>query len=82
MINVCKTVEGIFMATQQEVIRAFMKSLDTSTTSGANAFDAAVKACSGFGNVRKVINRLISDLRKATSVDSFLEEKCGIILDN
>lgn len=36
------------MATQQEVIKAFMKSLDTTTLSGEAALDEAIRACSNF----------------------------------
>ena len=70
------------MATQQEVIKVFMKSLDTTTASGVTALNNAVKACSSFSSLQNVIDKLISDCQRATSVDSFLKEKCGIILDN
>ncbi|MBE8955211.1 MAG: hypothetical protein SR2Q5_06055 [Quinella sp. 2Q5] len=70
------------MLTQQDVIKAFMKSLDKTTASGVNALDAAVKACSKFTDLQSVINQLINDCRKAESAEAFLREKCGIILSN
>ena len=70
------------MATQQDVIKAFMKSLDISTTSGVTALNNAVKACSSFKSLQSVIDKLISDCKNANSVENFLEEKCSIILDN
>ena len=68
--------------TQQEVIKAFMESLDTTKTSGVKALNAAVKACLDFNDLQSVIDKLISDCKNATSTKAFLKEKCGIILDN
>ena len=68
------------MATQQEVIKAFMKSLDTTSKSGKAALDTAIKSCSKFKSLQSVINQLISDCQKATDVETFLQEKCGILL--
>ena len=70
------------MATQQEIIKTFMKSLDTTSKSGKIALDAAIKACSSFGNLKSVVTQLISDCQSATDEKTFLKEKCGIILDN
>ena len=70
------------MATQKEIIKSFMKSLDTSTESGINALDNAVKACSNFNSVQDVIDELISDCQSAESAESFLLKKCGIIIGN
>ena len=70
------------MATQQEVIKKFMKSLDTTSKSGKIALDAAIKACSSFGNLKSVVTQLIGDCQSATDAKTFLKEKCGIILDN
>ena len=72
----------IIMATQQEVINAFMKSLDTTNASGSTALDNAVKACSNFKSIQSVINQLISDCQNANSAEDFLLEKCGIVLGN
>lgn len=70
------------MATQQEVIKAFMKSLDKTTKSGRTAINSAVKACSNFKSLQDVVDNLISDCQSATSADNFLLEKCGIIIGN
>ena len=70
------------MASQKEVIEAFMKSLDKTSASGVNALNEAVKACSKFKSLQSVINQLINDCKSATIVDEFLQEKCGIILNN
>ena len=70
------------MAAQRDVIKYFMNSLDVTTFSGVTALNSAVKACSSFESFQSVIDQLISDCQSATSADSFLEEKCGIILDN
>ncbi len=80
------------MATQQEVIKAFMKALDTHTlTKKSNetdvAFttriiDAAIRASSNFQSAQDVINNMINDRTSAGSGDSFLRNYCGIILDN
>ncbi|MBQ6297332.1 MAG: hypothetical protein IJK81_06530 [Selenomonadaceae bacterium] len=59
-----------------------MKYLDTTTASGVTALNNAVKACSSFGSLQNVIDKLISDCQSAQSADNFLKEKCGIILDN
>ncbi len=80
------------MATQQEVIKAFMKALDVHTLKRSNfkndaAFttnilDFAVKACSSFGGVQKVINQMLVDQKKAGNADTFLKKYCGINLAN
>ncbi len=79
------------MATQQEVIKAFMHSLDETTKSGADALDEAVVSCSGgkFSSMQDLIDCFISDVKKyggSSSYDdktkTFLKKYCGIILDN
>lgn len=80
------------MATQQEVIKAFMKALDVHTLKRSNfkndaAFttnilDFAVKACSGFGSMQKAINQMLADQKKAGNADTFLKKYCGINLAN
>ena len=76
------------MATQQEVIKAFMASLDTTTLKETAAVDEAIKSCSNFGGTQAVINKIISDCKSYISADSkngwknFLSQKCGINLDN
>lgn len=76
--------------TQQEVIKAFMRSLDNSTKSGAAAVDEAVKFCSNgkFTSMQNLINCFIRDLEKYgntytnTPHNKFLEDYCGIIMNN
>lgn len=68
--------------TQKDIIQAFMKSLDNTTESGTAAIDEAVKACSNFDSAQAVVDQMVKDCRNAKSVTDFLEEKCGIILDN
>ena len=45
--------------TQQEVIKAFNHSLDTTTVSGRAALDEAVKASSDFTSYQEVVNKFI-----------------------
>ncbi|SEH26846.1 Hemolysin-type calcium-binding repeat-containing protein [Selenomonas sp. KH1T6] len=88
-----KDVKG--MATQQDVIKAFMRSLDNTTLSGAAALDEAIKNCSGgrFSDMQDLIDSFISDVSNHggsydfyrgydEKIDSFLKDYCGIILDN
>lgn len=70
------------MATQQQVIKTFMASLDNTTRVNVSAVDEAVRACSSFASAQDVINNMISDLKSAGSGDSFLRNYCGIILGN
>lgn len=70
--------------TQQNVIKAFMYSLDKTTLSGTAALDEAVKYASGgkFKTYKSLIEKFVTDCRNATSVDKFLKEKCNIDLSN
>ncbi|SFH97752.1 flagellin [Selenomonas ruminantium] len=79
------------MATQQDVIKAFMRSLDDSTLSGADALDEAIRNCSNgkFSDMQNLIDCFIRDVGKyggSYSYDvqttNFLKNYCGIILDN
>lgn len=86
------------MPTQQGVIKAFMKALDTHTFKRSDfkndkaftkkIFDAAIKACSNFSSAQAVINKMVSDCESYIAADSkngwenFLLEKCGINLKN
>ncbi len=72
------------MATSQlNVIKKFMSSLDTTTLSGTEALDKAVKYASGgyFSNITDAINKMIADC-KSLGATNFLLKKCGIILNN
>ena len=42
--------------TQQEVIKAFMKSFDTTTKKGEAALNEAIKACSTFNRFQEIKN--------------------------
>lgn len=66
------------MATQQGVIKAFMKSLDTTTKKGQDALDEAIRKCSPFSNFQTVKNAIIRDRNNAKSADDFLKNYCGI----
>lgn len=70
------------MATQQDVIKKFMASLDKTTLSGTAALDEAIKACSNFGSMQEVIDKMISDCESVGNGKNFLLDYCGINLDN
>ncbi len=74
---------GDFMASQQDVIKAFMKTLDATSSRGSDAIDEAVQACSNFKNAEELIARIVADCKSYNGNGvAFLKEKCGIILDN
>ena len=64
--------------TQQEVIKAFMKSLDKTSKTGAAALDEAIRKCSPFKSFEELKAALIRDCKKAKSADDFLKTYCGI----
>ena len=68
--------------TQQEVIKAFMQSLDNTTLKGAAAVNEAIRASSDFKNFNALKKQFMNDLRSAKNWQTFLVEKCGIILGN
>ena len=72
------------MATQQSVIKSFMKYLDTTNLSGNDAVDAAVKYCSNskFSSASDLINKMVAHCRNANSATDFLKKYCGIDLSN
>ena len=70
------------MASQQEVIKKFMASLDTTTKNGAAALNEAIKSCSTFTGMQDAIDQMVADCKKAKSADDFLKTYCGINLDN
>lgn len=70
------------MATQQEVMKAFMKSLDETENSGRAALDEAVKNSSKFTSYQAVLEKFQSDWKSAGNWHTFLVKYCGIILDN
>ena len=68
------------MATQQEVIKAFMASLNTTTLQGEAALDEAIKACSTFSNFTNDLKiALINDCKN--NPNDFLKTYCGIDYD-
>lgn len=68
--------------TQQEVIKTFMQSLDKTELSGRAAIDEAIQASSDFKNFEDFRKKFFDDLEAAKNWQTFLIEKCGIILDN
>ena len=69
---------------QQEVIKKFMKSLDTTTYSGVAALDQAVSVASGgyFKDATSAINKMVEDCSVTGNADTFLKTYCGIDLSN
>lgn len=70
------------MGTQQDVIKMFMHSLDETTLRGTAALDEAVRACSDYRSMQDLINHFVSDAEQASDYRTFLQNKCGINLDN
>ena len=70
------------MATQQKVIKTFMRTLDNTTLTGAAALNRAIRKSSDFKNFDEVKKQFLADLKAAKNWHTFLVEKCGIILDN
>ena len=68
--------------TQQEVIKTFMHSLDETTLKGSAALNEAIKASSNFKSFKAVRTQFLNDLQSAKNWQTFLVEKCGIVLDN
>ena len=69
------------MATQREVIAAFMRSLDTTTLTGEAALDEAIRSCSTFTGFAELKAAMIRDINDARSGDDFLKRLCGIDYD-
>ena len=67
------------MATQQEVIKKFMESLDTTSKKGEAALDSAIKSASNsaFNNFTALKKALLNDAKNA----DFLKTYCGIDYD-
>ena len=70
------------MATQQEVIKTFMQSLNDTTLKGGKALDEAIKASSKFKSFSAVKKQFLADMKAADNWHTFLVQKCGIVLDN
>ena len=79
------------VATQQGVIKAFMRSLDNTTLSGAAALDEAIRNSSGgkFSDMQDLIDSFIRDVQAHggtyvnydSQTEKFLKDYCGIILE-
>lgn len=71
-------------ASPQQVIGNFMHSLVETTSNGSVIFDEAINYCTNgaFTTATALINQLISDLNGSASYTEFLQDKCGIILNN
>ena len=69
---------------QQDVIKKFMNSLDTTNDSGMSAVNQAIKAASGgyFLNINNVVDQMVADCQAAGDADTFLKNYCGIDLSN
>ena len=71
--------------TQQDIIKKFMNSLDTTKSSGAKALSEAVNVATNgyFKTIYAAINRMYNDCFNCKSENkNFLKEKCGIDLTN
>ncbi len=71
------------MATAQNVIKDFTRILDSTSSKGTAALDAAVKGVSKFSSWSELTQTMVKDC-KAYNGDytRFLKDMCGIILDN
>ena len=69
------------MATQQEVMKKFMASLDKTSKKGEKALDEAIKTCSPFNSFKELKAAIIRDCKNAKSADDFLKTYCGIDYD-
>ena len=71
-------------ASPQQVIGNFMHSLVETTSNGSVILDEAINYCTNgaFTTATALINQLISDLNGSASYTEFLQDKCGIILNN
>lgn len=70
------------MATQQDILKNFVSSLDKTNLRGTSAVDEAIKSCSKFTSYTDLINHFLADRNNSASGDDFLKRYCGINLDN
>ena len=71
------------MATAQSVIKDFMQSLDNTNQKSTNALDNAVKSVSKFSSWSELKETMLSDISAYNgNYTGFLNDMCGIILDN
>ena len=71
-------------STPQQVIRAFMHSLDETRLLGNSALDEAIKYCTGgkFVDKSALVKQFMADLDAAGDYDTFLKDFCDIDLTN
>ena len=69
--------------TQQDVIKRFMRSLDTTNAKGEAALNEAIKYATGgyFSSFSAAVKQMVADC-KNMSANNFLLKKCGINLSN
>ena len=69
-------------STPQQVIKAFMHSLDTTTLSGVNAFNEAIDYCTAgtIADKNTLVAQFMNDLNSSASYEDFLRDYCDIIL--
>lgn len=70
------------MMSAQTVIKNFMNALDNTTLTGTAALDAAVASVSNFNSWSQLIDTMAYDCAALGNGDVFLQNACGIILDN
>ena len=71
------------MASQQDIIKGLVSSLDNTSLSGTSALDEAVVSVSKFSSWQNLIDTMISDAAVYEGhSDDFLQDMCGIVLDN
>ena len=63
----------MILMTQQEIIKAFMKSLDETKLSGEAALNEAIRACSPFSNFAELKAAMIKDCKNTKSGNDFLK---------
>ena len=70
--------------TAQKVIKDVMKTLATTKNSGITALSEAVSVATGgyFSNINFAINQMIDDRENISHIVPFLENYCGIVLNN
>ena len=66
-----------------DVIKRFVQAINRSVIEEKpTLFDEAIQSCSNFGSIQEVIDKMIADCRAASDGMKFLEDYCGIILNN
>ncbi|MBR4641137.1 MAG: hypothetical protein IKO74_00235 [Selenomonadaceae bacterium] len=66
----------------QDVIKNLVKAWSKSLLTETAKLDESIKMCTPFESIQDVIDKMISDCKKAGDADTFLKKYCGIILGN